>query len=294
MWVCKNCKHENKEYDRSCSRYIAMTSILSAILMPTLTLLGLYEWPPTIMIGGVIYLIYFMCFINGDSMKTHEMLATLSSVILSIALAYLVVESKEYVNINLITVLSAIIAISSLPALLIYFNHEGKKEKIALQKAIDEGRKETELQRKKEEQRKRAEIKKYGHPTKVINSAGRGPYSPQVRVFGKTEFIEISGSKIKFEDIAEYGVHEDITTNLYMSKPSMYGRGIAGGLLFGRVGALVGVLTAKQYEETKIVYTVHIWLKNGSQRHVRTSDTYYLDELCGVLESIICQNMNRI
>ena len=70
--------------------------------------------------------------------------------------------------------------------------------------------------------------------------------------------------------------------------------GIVGGLLFGKAGAVAGVLTAKQYEETKIVYTVTIWLKNGTQRHVRTVDPYYLDELCGELESIICQNMNGI
>ena len=151
MWVCKKCNHENKEYDRSCrkcykqrtyppnySRYFAMTSILTAILMPTILLLSLYEWGPIIVIGGGIYLIYFMCFINGDQMKTHEVLANLSSIILSIALAFLAYEYKEYVNINLYTILSSIIAFSSLPALIIYFQYEGKKEKIALQKAIEE------------------------------------------------------------------------------------------------------------------------------------------------------------
>ena len=202
------------------------------------------------MIGGVIYLIYFMCFINGDLMKTHEMLATLSSVILSIALAYLVVESKEYVNVSLITVLSAIIAISSLPALLIYFKYEGNKEKIALQKAIDEGRKESELQRKKEEQRKRAEIKKCGHPTRTIGAySSRGVYSPEIRIFEKSSIIEIGGRKHKFEDILDYRIHEDITSDLHMSKPSMYGRGLVGGLLFGKASAIAGVLTAKQYEK---------------------------------------------
>ena len=191
-----------------------------------------------------------MCFINGDLMKTHEMLATLSSVILSIALAYLVVESKEYVNVSLITVLSAIIAISSLPALLIYFKYEGNKEKIALQKAIDEGRKESELQRKKEEQRKRAEIKKCGHPTRTIGAySSRGVYSPEIRIFEKSSIIEIGGRKHKFEDILDYRIHEDITSDLHMSKPSMYGRGLVGGLLFGKASAIAGVLTAKQYEK---------------------------------------------
>ena len=58
-----------------------------------------------------------------------------------------------------------------------------------------EQRKEREKRRALDEQRKREEIKKYGHPTKIINSAGRGTYSPLVRVFGKTEFIEINGRK---------------------------------------------------------------------------------------------------
>ena len=192
------------------------------------------------------------------------------------------------------TILLGIIAFCSICALIIYVQREGEKSKIAREKALEEQRIEREKRRALDEQRKREEIEKYGHPTKIINSAGRGTYSPLVRVFGETEFIEISGSKIRFEDIAEYGVHEDITSDLHMSKPSMYGRGIVGGLLFGKAGAVAGVLTAKQYEEISVVYTIHIWLRNGSQRHVRTGDTYYVDELCGELESIICQNMNRI
>ena len=74
-----------------------------------------------------------------------------------------------------------------------------------------------------------------------------------------------------------------------MSKPSMYGRSIVGGLLFGKVGAAAGVLTAKQYEETTIVYTVNIWLKNGSKRYLRTEDPCFVDRLCAELEYIICQ-----
>ena len=192
------------------------------------------------------------------------------------------------------TILLGIIAFCSICVLSIYMKHEGKKAKIAREKALEEQRIEREKRRALDAQRKREEIKKYGHPTKVINSAGRGTYSPLVRVFGKTEFIEINGRKIKFEDIVDYGVHEDITSDLHMSKPSMYGRGIVGGLLLGKAGAVAGVLTAKQYEETKIVYTVTIWLKNGSQRHVRTADPYYVDELCAELDHIICQNMNGI
>ena len=191
------------------------------------------------------------------------------------------------------TILLVIIAFCLIFALSIYMQPEEKKAKIAREKALEEKRIEREKRRALDEQRKRKEIEKYGHPTKIINSAGRGTYSPLVRVFGKTEFIEISGSKIRFGDIVDYGVHEDITSDLHMSKSSMYGRGLVGGLLYGKVGAIAGVLTAKQYEEISVVYTVYIWLKNGSQRHVRTQDAYYVNELCNQLEFIICQNMDR-
>ena len=73
----------------------------------------------------------------------------------------------------------------------------------------------------------------------------------------------------------------------------MIRRGIVGGLLYGKVGAFVGVATADQYLETKVDYTISIRLKNGQTRNVFTQDVIFLDKLCAELDCIIYQNLNK-
>ena len=266
-----------------------MTAILSAILAPILILFPFYEWVSISIIGFLLYLFYFLCFCENDQLTLQEILSFLSSVFFSIALAYLIYEYRTFLNIDFITILSFIIAISSLPALIVYFRYERKMNEIANEKANEELRKDMERYRKSEERIRLAEIKKYGPVTKTIRECGSSKSSPDIRIFGESNMVEICGIKYNFQDILFYTVEDEIISDLHMSKPSMYGRGLVGGLLFGKLGAVAGVLTAKHYEEISIIYTIHIHLSSGSQRIIRTESIDYLEKLCAELDSIIYQ-----
>ena len=300
MWVCKNCKHENKESDEQCQKcynertyphevlkFFIVTFVLSGMIIPAVVLLVLYEHPLLLSIG-CIYFLMAAYFVENCKPKFNAVLSIVFSLFFGVISGIVANDCISHLNITLITITLSVVAFFSTAVFIIYALNEEDEKNYVLETKEEESRKVVEQQRKKEEQRKRAEIKKYGHPTRTISGCGsNGVYSPEIRIFEKSGIIEIGGRKHKFEDILNYGVHEDVTTDLHMSKPSMYGRGLVGGLLYGRVGALVGILTAKQYEEISVVYTVTIWFRNGSQRHIRTTDTYYLDELCAELESII-------
>jgi hypothetical protein len=190
------------------------------------------------------------------------------------------VYESSIVTVCFITLLIATLGVT------LFLSSEIRKNNIE-QKKIHEEYRAKEIIKQKEE------IKKYGRPTKTIEPYGYDSHLPRARIFNKSSIIEVNGQKIKFSDILEYGVHEDVNSELHMSKPSMIRRGVVGGLLYREVGAYVGAATAEQYIETKVNYTIYIRLINGQVKKVFTEDIGFLDDLCSELDFIICQNSSN-
>ena len=300
MWTCKKCNTENVEYVDWCKkcnkqriypfklkRFLLVTLALTAISMPGFIIAINYF--SFLLLFGVffLYIILAACLVVGHKPKYSGIISIAISLIFGL-LAMIIyadysfkkdfeVYKSTILTISYITLFLAIIGIIT------YFYFQFKKEKIEQQR-IDEANRE------KEKIRQEAERQQYGIPTKIIESYGYDCHSPLVRVFLKSKIIEINESKIKFENIVDYSVGEDVISELHMSKPSMIRRGIAGGLLYGKIGACVGVATAEKYIQTDVDYTVYIRLKSGAVRQVRTEDAVFVDELCSELESIIYQN----
>jgi hypothetical protein len=63
---------------------------------------------------------------------------------------------------------------------------------------------------------------------------------------------ELSPTLFNFDDILEVGIKEDNTIVTHTSKSSAIGNAVAGGVLFGGIGAVVGGLSAEKFGHTKI------------------------------------------
>jgi hypothetical protein len=61
-----------------------------------------------------------------------------------------------------------------------------------------------------------------------------------------------SPTLFNFDDILEVGIKEDNTIVTHTSKSSAIGNAVAGGVLFGGIGAVVGGLSAEKFGHTKI------------------------------------------
>lgn len=303
MWVCKKCNFENDEGNEQCQncyndrvypseiyKRLTETFVLSALAIPTITLFILYESVIILSVGFLLYMCIAAHFMDNTKPEYDGVISIVTSILITVMYGFVFNYYRIYLNPTTVTIISSIIAFLSIAAFIIYAVYVEEEKANILEKIQEEQRIEREKLRPLYEQRKRDEIEKYGHPTRTISGCGsNGVYSPNIRIFKKSSIIEIGGRKHKFEDILNYGVHEDVTVDLHMSKPSMRARGIVGGLLYGRAGALVGVLTAKQYAETSVVYTIYIRVRRGTQEQIRTQSIHYLNELCAELDYIIYQ-----
>ena len=307
MWICKKCGTENKEISSWCKkcdnervysfsflRFLLVTLALSTLSISfiLLSFLNLSSFLGVVYLftGCGVYLIMAAIFVVDRKPKYSGVISVIISFLLCIVsmCVFSDYEFHDYLELYKIqyTIVSLILIFGVATCGIIYAVHDMKESKIILNKLY-------EKQSKAEKDRLRNEKKKYGRPTKTIEPYGYDRHSPKARIFTKTRFIEINGRKLKFSDIVDYSIKEYVNSDLHMSKPSMIRRGIVGGLLYGKVGAFVGVATADQYLETKVDYTISIRLKNGQTRNVFTQDVIFLDKLCAELDCIICQNLNN-
>lgn len=299
MWTCKRCHTENQEHHNTCSkcygerpypfrwsRFLCATLALSSITIPVMVL-SAYYLNILLLLGMTPICMFLAAFLmEYCKPKYSSVIAIVISVLLGF-LALIILDDyflrRELEAYHPDTICYIILSLSIL-GFILYIRRTMKEDDIKRQKLFDE----MEIERKR---RERDEQKKYGKPTRTIEPYGRDRFLPSARIFPDSEVIEINGRKIKFGDIVSYHISEDVTSELHMSKPSMWRRGIAGGLLFGRTGAFIGAATAEQYLQTEVVYTIRISLKNGLARVVHTEDIGFAEDLCSALDSILSQNV---
>ena len=191
----------------------------------------------------------------------------------------------------------------------------------------EERERKKELQRQKELQHEQlmrdynnylSNLKaKYGNCDKSIRLHSKTSDIPsEILVFGQSKYVVIENKEIPFSDILDCTLNDDVketeTVKTYRGNSSattktntgsMIGRSVAGGLLFGGVGAIVGGSTAKKdtiiehgtdtsihNREIKHNYTVAITVKDISSPVIYInvgSDTALKDEIVSLMKVII-------
>ena len=198
-------------------------------------------------------------------------------------------------------------------------------EQIEKKKEEDERKKEIQRQRElKHEQAMReygnylSSLKaKYGNCEKSIRLHSRNPDEvSEILVFGQSKHLIIEKKELPFSDILDCTYNDNVketeTVTTYRDNSSattrtntgsMIGRSVAGGLLFGGVGAIVGGSTAKKdtivehgtdtaihNKEIEHNYTVAITVKDISNPVINIyvgSDTALKDEIVSLMKVII-------
>lgn len=300
MWTCKKCNTVNQEHHNWCGKcntereypfkwgkFLVLTLGFSCLSVSSF-MLSLLEHDELYFV--VLCTIYFII-IAPIVYFTKPMNIGIIAVSISIVLGLCVLGGYDELNndenfklySSQITNMCQVIRFVCISGNIAYLFYLLRKD-IMVGKKLQEEVKEAE-RRKKEE-----DIKKYGKITRTIQPYGYDPHNPLVRVFSQSKMIDINGRKIKFENIVDYRVNEYVSSEVYMSEFNMMKRGIIGGILYGKLGAIVGAATAEKHVRTNVDYTVIIGLKNGTIREVLTVDPVFVDKLCVVLRSIVNEN----
>lgn len=88
-------------------------------------------------------------------------------------------------------------------------------------------------------------------------------------------------------------VFHGLKTEIQGKEKSAIGRGLAGGLLFGGAGAVVGAMTAKETKTKKLMFIISYTAANGEEKFLVFEDTrkykgkklsQKLRELCNIKE----------
>lgn len=158
---------------------------------------------------------------------------------------------------------------------------------------------------------------KYGNCDKSIRLHSKITELPsEILVFGQSKYVVIEKKEIPFSDILDCTYNDDVketetiktfredsSATTKANTGSMIGRSVAGGLLFGGVGAIVGGSTAKKdtiikhgtdtsihNKEIEHNYTVAITVKDISNPVIKINvgnDTALKDEIVSLMKVII-------
>jgi hypothetical protein len=146
-------------------------------------------------------------------------------------------------------------------------------------------------------------IEKYGTPTLEFHNKFSDSSSDQVTmgisffssvfVFESAKIIVIAGKELKFEDILDFKINNEISYSESTSTSSAISRGIVGGLAFGGIGAIAGATTAsKQIQSNGGVYKINVITKDLANPSVsyQASTSNCADKMVAVLSIIIDRN----
>lgn len=125
---------------------------------------------------------------------------------------------------------------------------------------------------------------KYGEPTKVIYD------EKSIYVFEPFQIIVINGVEYGFDAILDFSVNGSQSYKVTTSTSSALGRGVAGAVLFGGIGALAGAGTAsKKVNAKETEYRICITTKDLANPMItyRTTWDKAANELVSVLRIII-------
>lgn len=132
---------------------------------------------------------------------------------------------------------------------------------------------------------------KYGEPTKIIDDLKSG--EKLVYVFEPSQIIVINGVEYSFDAILDFSVNGSQSYKVTTSSSSAIGRGVAGAVLFGGIGALAGAGTAsKKVNAKETEYLISITTKDLANPMIAYRTTYdkAANELISVLKIIIDRN----
>lgn len=104
---------------------------------------------------------------------------------------------------------------------------------------------------------------KYGNETLVIRHYSRPTPDNTVLVYDNHKVIIVNGLILKYSDIIDFNVNNEMSYKTSTSTGSVVGRGLVGGLLLGGVGALAGATTANKNTTAKVSeYRINIILRD--------------------------------
>lgn len=141
------------------------------------------------------------------------------------------------------------------------------------------------------EKRKKV-IEKYGEPNKTINEHALWG-GTAVYVYESQKLIVIDDIEYRFEDIIDFSLNGNQSYKMSTSTANMIGRSVAGGLLFGGVGALAGAATAtKKISPNNGENIIHIVLNNINSPMIeyRIKNATMAQEFMAILKIIVDRN----